>query len=730
MLINQYLTERILEQHGSATVYAARHITSTQVVLLTVITPGPGLARERWLNRLSIFNELQHPNIVAPIEAGETGDGLLYFIFARLPPAIPNDTILTPTSALALSEQVAEALDYAYSRGLIHGLLRRAHIMRLPDGQSDAQSDVQYGVRGFELAGDLPPANRLPDIAALARLVHRALVGRDLQSDGTPAPGLPPTLAEVIQRALSGTEFGSAEAFHLALTAAVNALESPDQRLSIPRTRPADKTASASGKARPRRQRSPRLALAIFTVTVLVAVGAFFVLRGRGDSTGMPSLSQVPTETPVPETATPRPTATDRPTATITETPSETPTETPTATETPTETPTPSNTPTETPTLTPSLTETPTQTPTATLSPTPTPDAVVTERNGVIMRTGPGTIYFQVATVRNGVALRIISRTEDGNWIKVRFRNNEGWVSAKSLKIYLDLETVSPASAEEIADIPTTRLCVNVLGDSVAHGGAVFEIPSTGYARAPMAPMSKFIQDSYRVNGDKDMQVHDRSLSASGISSPKHPSYFDSHEYGLVQKDRCKFTVIMPWINDLSSGIDPAAAAQNHVAALAKLIKKITDGNPYGRVLLLNYYLGAPTQFALTGFANGFTATGITTFNQQIGVACANGVFGKTTHVICVDSGTAFLSLGTVYVVGPMSWPQLQSELIAPINNEETAMINFYLGQNPNGMLIGDGVHLSTTGKSALAGYLVNLMRAMPDLKPIIKSTMEPTQSR
>jgi hypothetical protein len=242
--------------------------------------------------------------------------------------------------------------------------------------------------------------------------------------------------------------------------------------------------------------------------------------------------------------------------------------------------------------------------------------------------------------------------------------------------------------------------------------------------------MSKFIQDSYRVNGDNTMQVHDRSLSASGVSSPKHPSYFDSHEYGLVQKDRCKFTVIMPWINDLSSGIDPAAAAQNHIAALAKLTKKITDGNPYGRILLLNYYLGAPTAFALTGFASGFNAPGITTFNQQIGQACANGVFGKTTQVICVDSGTAFLSLGTMYVVGPMSWPQLQSELIAPINGEETAMINFYLGQNPNGMLIGDGVHLSTAGKSALAGYLVNMMRAMPDLKPTIKPTVEPTKSR
>lgn len=717
MLINQYLTERELERHGSAAVYAARHITTAEIVLLTVITPMPGLARERWLNRLNLVNELQHPNIVAPLEQGETADGMLYYMFPRLPLAISADAVLTPAAALVLSEQVAEALDYAYSRGLIHGLLRRAHIMRLPDGQ--------YSVRGFELAGDLPPANRLPDIAALARLVHRVLVGRDLQTDGTPAPGLPQPLSEVIQRALTSTEFGSAEAFHLALSEAVATLELPDQRLAIPRTPPTNKAAVRSA-----RERSPRLALIIFTLAVLVAVGAFFALRNRGVSTDLPSLSQVPTETPAPETATPHPTATDRPTPTITETPSQTPTETITVS------PTSSETPTETPTLTPSITETPTDTatptttPTATPSPTATPDAVVTEKAGVILRTGPGTIYFPVVTVRLGVALDIVSRTEDGTWIKVRFRNSEGWVSAKLLKIYLDLETVNPTSAEEIADIPTTKLCVNVVGDSVAHGGAVFEIPSTGYARAPMAPMSKFIEDSYRGNGDKAIQIYDRSLSASGISSSKHPSYFDSHEYGLIQKDRCKFTIIMPWINDLSSGMDPVSASQNHVVALAKLIKKITDGNPYGRVLLLNYYLGAPTQFALTGFATGFTAPGINTFNQQIGAACANGAFGKAEQVTCMDSSAAFLSLGMVYVVGPMSWTQLQAELIAPINGEETAMINFYLSQNPNGMLIGDGIHLSTAGKSALASYLVNMMRAMPDLKPVIKPTTEPTKTR
>jgi uncharacterized protein YraI len=352
------------------------------------------------------------------------------------------------------------------------------------------------------------------------------------------------------------------------------------------------------------------------------------------------------------------------------------------------------------------------------LSPTPTPDAVVQARNGVILRTGPGTFYFQVATLRNGSFLTVLSRTENSEWIKVRFRAAEGWVSATALKIYLDLEAVEPVSIDEIAAIPTTKPCVAVVGDSVAHGGAVFEMPAVGYVRAPMAPVSRFIEQKFREAGDNEIKALDRSVSATGISSGNHPSYFGSPEYGALLNDRCKFTVVMPWINDLTSGVDPVTSAANHARALGTLVKELTGRNPYGRILILNYYQGAPTNFAILGFAAGFTPAGVATFNQQIGAACTGDTLGAFQQVACVDSGSAFGAMGLTYLVGQMSRQQLEVELIAPINAEEMALLNQFTSINPSGLLVGDGVHLSTAGKTVLAAYLVNIMRSLPELKP------------
>jgi hypothetical protein len=46
------------------------------------------------------------------------------------------------------------------------------------------------------------------------------------------------------------------------------------------------------------------------------------------------------------------------------------------------------------------------------------------------------------------------------------------------------------------------------------------------------------------------------------------------------------------------------------------------------------------------------------------------------------------------------------------------ALLNAYTSKNPNGLLIGDGVHLNLLGKTVLASYLVNLMSGLPDLPP------------
>ncbi len=712
MRVGPYSAEGVIERHGAATVYASRHGPTGQAVLLTIIRPGSTADAERWSARLEAVKALQHPHILAFITT-KTGGRALYAVTPRLLTAIPPDAALTPNAALVLSEQVSAALDYAHQRGVVHGLLRRPHVIRKPDGQ--------YAVRGFELAGDEPVLAPAGDVIALARLVYRALTGQEIEPDSDFVPGVPGPLGRVLSRALSG-EFSSAGEFHRALVDAVAALPARQRNHMLPMARHLHTSAAPAEEARPAR----RALLISAAIVVLLLIGIFVVLFGRrgpaeSASRTATALALIPTTT---QTFTASPTKTTTPTDTSTATPTTVPTatltETPTATETatPTATLTLTNTSTATVMPTPSNTPTITRTPTRTLSPTPVPDAVVAARAGVTLRIGPGTVYPPVTTAKSGAFLSVVSRTEDGTWLKVRYRSAEGWVSAKFLTIYVNLNGVATTNADDIAKISVTKPCVDVVGDSVAHGGAVFELPSVGYVRAPLAPVSKFIEQKFRELGDKDTQAIDRSSSATGISSSNHPSYFDTPDFNALLNDRCKFSVIMPWINDLTSGTDPATAAQAHAEALVTLVKKLLERNPFGRILVLNYYQGTPTNFALLGFASGFTPSGVSTFNQQIGAACAGVALGSLAPVSCVDTTSAFVGMGTSFVVGSMTRDQLQAELVSEINADETALINYYLANNPNGMLIGDGVHLSTAGKTALAGYLVNLMRSLPDLKP------------
>ncbi len=458
----------------------------------------------------------------------------------------------------------------------------------------------------------------------------------------------------------------------------------------------------------PSSQRLVIIVLAGLTLLTLAALGALFV-ASQNNAPLKPTvmvLAQESSSTPTPAVS-PTPTSTSSPMASPVLAATTTATLLP-----PSETPTVFIPPTAT------VVPTATITPSPTLSPTPAPDAVVVPKNGVTIRNGPGLIYMPLGKLRFGTTMDVLKRNQDNSWLQVHTKDIDGWVSAQYLKVYADLTKVPAASAEEIAAIPTTKGCVDVVGDSVAHGGAVFEIPLTGYARAPLAPVSKFIEDTYKQMGVNDLKGIDRSVSATGISAKNYPSYFDTSVYQDLLKDRCRFTIVLPWINDLSGDGDPAQAVPDHVAALVKLANSVVEKNPDGRVLILNYYFGAPTQFALTGFAKGFTPTNITQFNQAINESCQNGDLSKLKQVSCYDIGAAFASLGASYVVGPTTLQQLQTDLISEINKDEMALVNYYFGQHPDGQLVGDGVHLSTVGKTALAVYLVNIMRTLPDVRP------------
>lgn len=726
MQIGEYTVGQALENYGRAIVYGARHISTRRAVLLTVFSLTDEAATGFWATRVARIATLNHPNILAPTEHGQSAANQWVVVTPWFSPYLANRRILSPERTLPLSEDISRALDYAHQRNIVHGRLRWIHVVELPDARA--------ALRGFELAGDQSSGARTDDIAAYAQIVRRALVGK------TDAP-LPPSIEAIFERA---PKFETAGALHKSFAEAVTAL--PREQRQHLLVGPGQRRRSQRGRSgAPRRRRWLLVSVLLAALLLILITGAviggglFLARRARTElestqtsqalfftsltpasagAISLPTLTQMADPTLVPPTATQTPSLTPTLTATPTSTPTSTLTLSPTYTASATLTPTATNT--STPTLTPSRTPTITPTPSRTLTPTPTPDAVVAARDGVTLRTGPAAYYFVVTTLKFNAFLSVISRNADSSWLQVRYRTTEGWASVKSLKVYVDLDSVPVTSADDIAQIPTTYDCVDVVGDSIAHGGAIFEIPNVGYARAPMIPVSAVIQKELGKRGVTETKVIDRSVSATGISTSNHPSYFDDDQFGRLLKDRCRFTAVLPWVNDLSLDTGPNSDAPGHFAALGKLAQRLAAANPFGRILILNYYLGAPTPFSLSSFAKGYTFDNVAIFNRQFVDACDkdNGILGKLPEVTCLDSGAAFVGMGNSYVVGPISPQALQAELIAPINPDETAEINYYLSINPAGLLVGDGVHLSTAGKQALAGYLINTMQSLPTLTP------------
>lgn len=411
-------------------------------------------------------------------------------------------------------------------------------------------------------------------------------------------------------------------------------------------------------------------ALALLGILVLGALVVVLVLQ-RQQAAPLPTVAVLPTEPP-----TLTPSVTPLPSRTPSATPSPLPSHTPTAhpTTTPTATPTiptrqaPSATPT--PTYRSSLAA-PLNTPTPTFTPvTPTPTDTLTPTNTV---TSSATL-----TATPG-------------------------------------EPVTPVpSATFAVPVLDEDSCISVVGDSVAAGEAVFEIPGTGFATVRSKPFSEALAEQLGAQGLAVGPIQDRSAGAVALSSPNHEPYADSPAYAALMADKCPYTVILPWVNDLSSGLDPAQAAPAFLAALGELITALKEANPTGAVLVLNYFPGAPAPFALNGHAPGFTEANVGAFNAALAGACDSGAFPP--GVRCMDVNPAFATVATAYVVGAMTMTDFNAQLTGVISGED--LLNYYATQTPNGTITGDGVHLSSLGKTLLAFRVIEEMRSWGAFPP------------
>jgi hypothetical protein len=269
------------------------------------------------------------------------------------------------------------------------------------------------------------------------------------------------------------------------------------------------------------------------------------------------------------------------------------------------------------------------------------------------------------------------------------------------------IPTATPTSPPQAAAAPpqgsTAERCTSVVGDSVAQGDAVFEVPGTGFVSVRFAPVGAYLAAQFRARGDTGMRVFNRTEAATAISAPNHPSYFNTAAFAQLLADNCAYTVIVPFINDLSGG-----EAGSYAAALGNLASQVAGRNPNGRILVANFYPGAPAPFALN-FAGGFSNDRVAAFNAAIAAACGGGALALP-QVRCVDISGALGSMGTAHLIGNMSQSEVEVQLVVPPSPDQGGMLNAFWSSNPSGVLIGDGVHLSSSGKGTLAAILVRQM--------------------
>lgn len=320
----RYVAEREIAQGGMGVVYAGRDALLQRTVAIKVLRLEPGReSRDEFLREARAAAALRHVHIVDVYDAGVERD-LPYIVMEYVPGETLRDLLtregpLDPLRAALLAAEIAEALDYAHRRGVVHCDVKPGNILLSPEhgpklvdfGIARAGASTDDGsiagtaayIAPEVVAGDAVDGRA--DVYSLAAVLYELLTGqpphleRDLaemiarRTRRRPLPphernpAVPHELSALVMRALEpdpAHRFATAAEFAAALRAFS---EGVTRRITRPVASVTPSTDQATEvmprpSAAPRaKRRAPRLTLAVVAALLVAAiVSATMLLRG------------------------------------------------------------------------------------------------------------------------------------------------------------------------------------------------------------------------------------------------------------------------------------------------------------------------------------------------------------------------------------------------------------------------------------------------------------------
>ncbi len=262
-LAERYTIEGRIGSGGMATVYLAHDLRHDRRVAVKVLDRelAQSLGAERFLREIRTAANLTHPHVLPVHDSGEA-DGCLYYVMPyvrgeSLRTLIEKEKQLPVEDAVRIAREMAGALAYAHSEGIVHRDVKPSNIM-LEAGHAVltdfgvAYAVAEAGGERITRAGSAmgTPAYMSPeqatgehsldgrsDVYSLGCVLYEMLAGDPPFTGSTPAavlarqvqgrvpslrvvrPNLPPALAKVVEKALekvpadryqTAAEFGSA----------------------------------------------------------------------------------------------------------------------------------------------------------------------------------------------------------------------------------------------------------------------------------------------------------------------------------------------------------------------------------------------------------------------------------------------------------------------------------------------------------------------------------------